>query len=471
MTIKKSDKIKSLVSKVMKKTLSMVLTLGMMTTIFTGAGLPASAAGAFPASTSKPIHTSTISAANNTTGYTDENLTAKGGTAYASDNCQILEIKNAGGRWIAKASYPVSGGTKTLFFPLSAFTSATSLGEKGTAAAGFDVTSRPGGAKYGSVSANDMVYWLAESNGWVQVLYNLGSASNPTGYKMGWVQKSVYTANVRLAGSNPEGCVDRATALSKNTFNFQLWAFDADTSNSLDIHLYVGGPAGSGAPGYAFTANQARSDVKARFSHCKTQYVGLNKTLTIENLDLTNGTTLYFYAINQGGGTNVLIGTKFISCNGLTSPVPEGSKFSKKTDDSGWYGHHDINRNVSKSTPVYAIADGTVTLRQAYTVVNGKQYLTSYGNFAEFKSADGVYTAKYCHLDSFNGVNQVISSANTLKQSGSGGKHTLATKTVKKGDIIGYIGTTGNSSGVHLHLEIFKNGKRVDPVTLFPNLI
>ena len=55
--------------------------------------------------------------------------------------------------------------------------------------------------------------------------------------------------------------------------------------------------------------------------------------------------------------------------------------------------------------------------------------------------------------------------------SGSNGTYTLGTKSVKKGDIIGYIGTTGNSSGIHLHFEIRKNGNRIDPTSVIKGLI
>lgn len=156
---------------------------------------------------------------------------------------------------------------------------------------------------------------------------------------------------------------------------------------------------------------------------------------------------------------------------GIGSPVPSGCKFNRKTTDGSWYGYHDINRNVSTSTPVYAIADGTVTYKQAYRKYSGVKKLTSYGNYINFTSSDGVYTAKYCHLNSFVGATQIISSSRTVRRSGCTGTLTIATRTVKKGEIIGYIGTTGNSSGVHLHFELRKNNSRIDPTSEIPGLI
>lgn len=186
----------------------------------------------------------------------------------------------------------------------------------------------------------------------------------------------------------------------------------------------------------------------------------------------TNTTELHAMAVSSKATASTGSSSSPAVSNGLHSPVPAGCYFNKKTSDSGVVIYHDINVGVSTNTPVYAIADGTVTFKQAYKVdSSGQRRLTSYGNYVEFTSADGTITVKYAHLDRFAGVQQSIPSSSTWRVSGSNKPLVLGTRQVKAGDILGYIGSTGNSSGNHLHIEVRVNGVRVDPTTLFPGLV
>ena len=149
-----------------------------------------------------------------------------------------------------------------------------------------------------------------------------------------------------------------------------------------------------------------------------------------------------------------------VSAAAYSSPTPSGSYWRAASSDNGWYGRHDIN-GVTTGTPVYAIADGTAVFKQAYTTINGVRYLTSYGNWIEQTTVDGA-KVRYAHMDSFVGVSLQIPSSRSKQQSG-GTSNVLTTRNVKMGEIIGYVGSTGNSSGPHLHMELRINGNRVDP--------
>ncbi len=96
----------------------------------------------------------------------------------------------------------------------------------------------------------------------------------------------------------------------------------------------------------------------------------------------------------------------------------------------------DYGGDRGTNTPIRAIADGRITSR-----ITGHQVA---GNYLRIKHAGGVDSG-YSHMSRF--------ASNSLKP---GVK-------VKRGQIIGYMGATGNVTGIHLHLAIWVNRKYVDP--------
>ena len=102
--------------------------------------------------------------------------------------------------------------------------------------------------------------------------------------------------------------------------------------------------------------------------------------------------------------------------------------------------HTGIDIPAPRNTPIYAAKSGVVT-----TSVLGSGVNWSYGNFVVVSHSDGTSTL-YAHMNSRN---------------------VTRGQTVRQGDVVGYVGTTGRSSGNHLHFEIRVNGERKDPMDFY----
>lgn len=100
--------------------------------------------------------------------------------------------------------------------------------------------------------------------------------------------------------------------------------------------------------------------------------------------------------------------------------------------------HHGVDYAAPTGTPVMSIADGTV-IGKGYQAAGG-------GNFVKIKH-NAVYTTSYMHLSKFG---EGISTGVRVRQ----------------GQIIGYVGTTGLSSGPHLDFRVFFNGSPINPLTV-----
>lgn len=94
---------------------------------------------------------------------------------------------------------------------------------------------------------------------------------------------------------------------------------------------------------------------------------------------------------------------------------------------------------------------------------NGRYATVSYGNFIELHCNNGAI-AKYAHLSRFEGVSlqyeSIKNPGSTYKACKNYGKKQVGTRRVNRGDLIGYVGTTGNSDGFHLHFELYENGSK-----------
>ena len=101
--------------------------------------------------------------------------------------------------------------------------------------------------------------------------------------------------------------------------------------------------------------------------------------------------------------------------------------------------HPGLDFSAPQGTPIYATAEGTVktagNLGNGYgnhiVIQHGYSYSTLYGHMSRIKAKRG--------------------------------------QRVKRGEVIGYVGSTGKSTGSHLHYEVFKGRKRLDPIYFFYN--
>lgn len=113
------------------------------------------------------------------------------------------------------------------------------------------------------------------------------------------------------AGRNPFASLD-AYSGGDGSIYIRGWVADwDDPSAALGVHVYVGGPAGSGAPGYAITANKYRPDVND-------VYPGIGNNHGFEDriaVSLRGNQKLYIYGLNVGGGENILIGKVNVTIN------------------------------------------------------------------------------------------------------------------------------------------------------------
>jgi len=136
---------------------------------------------------------------------------------------------------------------------------------------------------------------------------------------------------------------------------------------------------------------------------------------------------------------------KLVACIPAIQPV-RNSELKRRIGGFGWridpiyrtrMMHAGVDFTADRGTEVYATGDGVVELVESKRWGYGKSIIINHG-FG--------YKTRYAHLSKFE-----------VKQG----------QKVKRGELIGLIGSTGKSTGPHLHYEVIKNGEKVNPIGYF----
>ena len=135
---------------------------------------------------------------------------------------------------------------------------------------------------------------------------------------------------------------------------------------------------------------------------------------------------------STGGGSGFVSGESWRRpCSWIKLTSPYGYRIHPTLGTRKFHNGVDLANN--QGTPIYAARSGKVTVAT---------YGGTYGYYVTINHGDG-YSSLYAHMTHY-----------TVSKG----------QTVKKGDVIGYMGSTGRSTGPHLHFSIFYNGSSVNPM-------
>ena len=155
-------------------------------------------------------------------------------------------------------------------------------------------------------------------------------------------------------------------------------------------------------------------------------------------LNFNNGLDSGGSAGGSGGGDFIMGDPSVVGSGDLLWPL---SGITRTSSPFGYRNcpfhgrelHSGVDIPAPSGTPILAADAGTVTL---------STYGSSYGNNVKINHGNGMET-RYCHMSS---------------------RAVSAGQVVAKGEVIGYVGSTGNSTGAHLHFMVMINGTPTDPM-------
>lgn len=97
--------------------------------------------------------------------------------------------------------------------------------------------------------------------------------------------------------------------------------------------------------------------------------------------------------------------------------------------------HRGVDFAAPKGTPIYAAGDGVIAVAE---------FKGAYGKYVQIRHT-GEYATAYAHMSGF-------------------AKGMAPGRRIRQGQVVGYVGTTGRSTGPHLHYEVLRHGKQTNPM-------
>lgn len=167
---------------------------------------------------------------------------------------------------------------------------------------------------------------------------------------------------------------------------------------------------------------------------------------TIRTAQFIRGTdTLSCYMFNQGDGGNIYWNGKGESMRKAFLKAP--LHFSRISSGFSYARKHPITRKVQPHTGVdYAAPAGTPVVSIGDGTVIAVGYKGAGGNTVKIRH-NSVYTTAYMHLKGY-------------------AKGVKTGARVRQGQTIGYVGSTGRSTGPHLDFRVWKNGSPINPLKM-----
>ena len=157
------------------------------------------------------------------------------------------------------------------------------------------------------------------------------------------------------------------------------------------------------------------------------------------------GEELPMVMYNQGDGGNVWWNDKGESMRKAFLKAP--LSYSRISSGFSYARKHPVTRKVQPHTGVdYAAPKGTPVMTIGDGVVTSMKYEGAGGNTVRIKH-NSVYSTAYLHLSKF-------------------GPGLKVGQRVRQGQVIGYVGSTGRSTGPHLDFRVWKNGSPINPLKM-----